>query len=162
MNDDHRMLEQAVEGLLIGKDIHLEPAAALEGLDWEVAGRLPDGSTHSILQIVNHMAYWQDWVVRRLDGHEAPVPEHAGDSWPGSVSPANSAEWEAALAGFLNGLDALKQRSRGADLLSRVGENSRLAMLQGIAAHNSYHLGQVVALRQMLGAWPLPSGGLTW
>jgi hypothetical protein len=35
-------------------------------------------------------------------------------------------------------------------------------MLQTIGAHNSYHLGQVVQLRQMLGAWPPASGGLTW
>lgn len=162
MNDDRRMLGEAVEGLLTGKDIHLDPMAALEGLDWEVTGRLPDGFEHSIHQLINHMAYWQDWVVKRLDGQKPPVPEHAGEGWPGNVSPATEAEWEAALAGFLSGLDALKQRSRSADLMSRVGKNSRLAMLQGIAAHNSYHLGQVVTLRQILGAWPLPSGGLTW
>jgi hypothetical protein len=35
-------------------------------------------------------------------------------------------------------------------------------MLQAIASHNSYHAGQVVALRQILAAWPPPSGGLTW
>jgi hypothetical protein len=27
-------------------------------------------------------------------------------------------------------------------------------MLQTAASHNSYHAGQIVILRQMLGAWP--------
>jgi hypothetical protein len=29
-------------------------------------------------------------------------------------------------------------------------------------AHNGHHLGQVVLMRQMLGAWPPPSGSYTW
>jgi uncharacterized damage-inducible protein DinB len=34
--------------------------------------------------------------------------------------------------------------------------------LESFAAHNAYHLGRVVLLRQLLGSWPPPSGGLTW
>jgi uncharacterized damage-inducible protein DinB len=34
--------------------------------------------------------------------------------------------------------------------------------IEHMAAHNSHHLGQVVLLRQMLGAWPPPSGSYTW
>lgn len=49
-----------------------------------------------------------------------------------------------------------------ADLLAKRGTKAPLEMLQTIASHNSYHLGQVVILRQRLCAWPPPSGGLTW
>jgi uncharacterized damage-inducible protein DinB len=31
-----------------------------------------------------------------------------------------------------------------------------------VSTHNSYHLGQVIVLRQMLGAWPPPAGSYTW
>ena len=34
--------------------------------------------------------------------------------------------------------------------------------LESFAAHNAYHLGRVVLLRQLMGIWPPPSGGLTW
>ena len=34
--------------------------------------------------------------------------------------------------------------------------------LESFAAHNAYHLGRVVLLRQLLGSWPPPSGGLMW
>ena len=34
--------------------------------------------------------------------------------------------------------------------------------LESFAAHNAYHFGRIVQLRQMLGSWPPPSGGLTW
>jgi hypothetical protein len=30
------------------------------------------------------------------------------------------------------------------------------------SAHNAYHFDRTVVLRQMLGAWPPPSGGFSW
>ena len=52
----------------------------------------------------------------------------------------------------------------GLDLGARVaGRNTSVReeflMIQG---HNSYHLGQIVVLRQLLGAWPPPHGGQSW
>jgi len=32
-------------------------------------------------------------------------------------------------------------------------------MLQTVASHNSYHTGQVVLLRRILGAWPPETSG---
>ena len=39
---------------------------------------------------------------------------------------------------------------------------SALELLWGLSAHNSYHAGQIVVIRQALGAWPPPTGGDTW
>ncbi|HUB52846.1 MAG TPA: hypothetical protein VL986_11885, partial [Terracidiphilus sp.] len=49
---------------------------------------------------------------------------------------------------------------------SRPGQPTRtmtvLEQLENLAAHNAYHLGRIVLLRQLLGAWPPPSGGDSW
>ena len=34
--------------------------------------------------------------------------------------------------------------------------------LESLAAHNAYHFGRIVLMRQIEGAWPPPSGGDTW
>jgi hypothetical protein len=34
--------------------------------------------------------------------------------------------------------------------------------LENLAAHNAYHLGRIVLLRQLHGAWPPVCGGFTW
>jgi len=31
-----------------------------------------------------------------------------------------------------------------------------------VATHNAHHLGQVILLRQLTGAWPPPAGSWTW
>src|SRR5262249_964287 len=55
-----------------------------------------------------------------------------------------------------------RRAAEKADLLAKCGTKTPLEMLQTIALHNSYHLSQIVMLRQRLCAWPPPSGGLTW
>ena len=34
--------------------------------------------------------------------------------------------------------------------------------LLDVAAHNAYHVGQIVLLRQLIGAWPPEGGAFTW
>jgi len=162
MSNERKILEQTVGNALSGKGAHVATKNLFAGLNCKVAGTQLEGAPHSVFQLLNHMAYWQDWVVKWLDGGNPEVPAHASGGWPGSPTPGGAREWQQAVRGFRSGLQKLDQQSRQADLLAMRGEHSRLGMLQAIAAHNSYHAGQVVILRQILGAWPPPSGGVTW
>lgn len=162
MGNELEVVEKSILHGLSGLGAHAEAQQAFEGADWEITGNRPDNVPHSLFQLLNHLIYWQDWVVEWLDGDNPPVPEIAADSWPGSVAPVNEEIWNEAVARFTDGVDALTRRSRQIDLFSIGNGKSRMEMLQTIASHNSYHLGQVVFLRQLLGAWPPPSGGLTW
>jgi len=157
-----RSVLKAVEHALSGKGAHVATAGLFEGLSWKAAGARPEGASHSVFQVLNHMSFWQDWVVGWLAGQAPPVPRHASGGWPGDTAPANAAEWQRAVRRFRKGLQAMTRGAREVGLLTRHGARTRLEMLQSIAAHNSYHAGQVVVLRQMQGAWPPPSGGLTW
>lgn len=154
-------LEKVARHAITGQGAHVETKDVFSGLDWKAAGARRRGVSHSLYQLVNHMSYWQDWVVQWLDGKEPPIPRHASGSWPGGAAPSNGRQWEEAVARFRRTLAELDRRSRRPDLLSGHGGKSRLEMLQTIGAHNSYHAGQAVMLRQLLGKWP-PPGGLTW
>ena len=162
MSDDRKLLEKMMGNALSGKGAHVGTRNLFEELDWKVAGMRPEGAPHSIFQLLNHLTYWQDWVVKWLDGGNPKVRKHASGGWPGNLTPTSAREWQQAVRRFRSGLERLARQSREADLLTTRGEYSRLGMLQAIASHNSYHAGQVVVLRQMLGKWPPPSGGVTW
>jgi uncharacterized damage-inducible protein DinB len=162
MENDRKVFEQTISRSLSGKDSHVEAANLLAGLDWKLAGQRPHDVPHSVFQLVNHITYWQEWIVKWLDGKKPRPPKHASGSWPGRVSPANRKEWERTVGRFLEALDALNRRSLQVDLLSKRGKMTRLEMLHIIGSHTSYHAGQVVFLRQMLASWPPPSGGVTW
>jgi len=161
-NSERKIVERMLLRALSGKGSHVEMEKLFEGLDWQVAGVRPEGVSHSVYQLLNHIVYWQDWVVKWLGGESPPIPKHAAGSWPGDASPATPQDWTAALRHFHDGLDKLESSARKTDLFSMRGKKSMLDMLQTIASHNSYHAGQVVEVRRMLSAWPPPSGGLTW
>ncbi len=162
MPNDRKLLEETIDNALSGKGAHARTRNLFDGLDWKAAGARPEGASHSIFQIMNHLSYWQDWVVKWLDGKNPKVPKHAADGWPGKPGPQNAQEWQRTVKGFRSGLARLERQSHKTDLRTTRGKYTRLGMLQAIASHNSYHAGQVVVFRQMLGKWPPPSGGVTW
>ena len=162
MNFERKIIERSLRLALSGKGSHVEVQNVFAGLDWRVAGARPEQVPYSLFQLLHHMIYWQEWVLKWLDGERPPVAKHASDSWPVQVGPAVRKDWEEALQRFRKGLAGLRSRFREADLLTKRGRKSRLGMLHTIASHNSYHAGQAALLRRMLGKWPPPSGGVTW
>ncbi len=162
MSEPQETVRKTLGDALSGRGAHALTAEIFDGAPWEWAGALPDGSPHSMFQLVNHLVYWQDFALEWLDGAKPETPEHDADSWPLGRAPADLGTWERSVERFKTGLAALERRALECDLFKRLGPKTALEILQIVAAHNSYHAGQVAALRRALGTWPPPGGGLTW
>ncbi len=159
---DEAKFQKAFSDALTGRGAHAETAESLDGLTPEQAGAFVPGSPHTIFQTVNHLIYWHDFALAWLAGDKPATPEHAALSWPGTAVPADEAEWQQAVARFREGLAAFRERVDRGDLTEQVGEKSAVEILQLIANHNSYHIGQIALLRRIQAAWPPPAGGATW
>ncbi|MFO7171800.1 MAG: DinB family protein [Bacillota bacterium] len=158
------MLTRILQDALEGRGSHVSPTNALDGLDWELAGRRPPGSPHSIWEILQHMIFWQDFFLAWMRGERPAVPATAAASWPDRTAPEGAAEWEGAVARFQKGLaEAMAEAEKDleATIPGSPGHSRADALVQ-LIGHNSYHLGQIVLLRRQLGAWPPPGGGDTW
>jgi len=164
------MSQRALTELLRGKGAHADPIACVEDVSAEIAGRVVTGFPHSIGQILFHMNYWMNYELRRIRGEKPEYPEHSAESFPASAT-LEAAEWDQLrrdFAWFLGEYDKLAQSSR--DELDRElyshrevkTANTVEAVLWQMVAHNSYHVGQIVMLRQALGAWPPRGGGDSW
>ncbi|HUG39802.1 MAG TPA: DinB family protein [Longimicrobiales bacterium] len=147
--------------LLDGTGAHASTVESLEDLDEERAAARLEGWPHSCHEILLHMVFWQDLFLARLEERPAPLPSSAAEGWP---APERN-RWSDTLGRFTRGLEAAKGRAREDDLDARLGDWRGIARGEGLsilAQHNSYHLGQIVLLRRVLGAWPPPGGGDTW
>lgn len=160
--DDGEILSDIVGRALSGEGAHANAAHAFDGLDWKVAAMRPSGAPHSIYQLLAHISFWQNWVLQWLGGNDPGSPRHAAGSWLDNPEPGSGEEWKRAVRDFRAGRKQLEEQCHEVDLLGKIGGASRLRMLHTIASHNSYHIGQVVLMRQLLGKWPPRSGGLTW
>lgn len=158
---------------LIGDSAHTPPSHIVENLPDELAHGRVAGASHTIYEELWHAAFWQQQALDRIDGTETSFPEHNDLTFPNEQQ--KSAEtWARLCERFLAGADRSAAIANGpqAELertvrcLSAPGRPIRhmtvREQIESTAGHNAYHLGRVVLLRQMLGSWPPPSGGLGW
>ena len=158
---------RALRKLYAGSGAFTPPARTLAGITSEQAAARPAGAPHSIAEIVAHMHFWQEWALGAAAGDAPPIPEHAELGWPSDL------EWEALRDAYLAGVSRAEGVALDDEAMARrlafegaeaLGWHRYTAgfMLADIGMHNAHHLGQVVLLRQLLGAWPPGGGGVTW
>jgi uncharacterized damage-inducible protein DinB len=172
------MGDTTLRELVYGKGAHVDPVACVEDISAELAARTVAGYPHSIWQIVEHMNYWMDYDLAEVAGENRPYPDKAIESWPTHPSPATESgatdeQWQATTRRFTDLLARVARlaESDGAGLARKVQmlgpaqsrrESTVHAVLWQIAAHNSYHAGQIALLRRQSGAWPPERGSDTW
>ena len=122
-------------------------AKLLSGLTLEQVTLRPDGASHSIYEELWHAAGYQRYV---LEGGDP-----AGDRYP-SVAPEHEQQWHDLVQQFLQGAQAAVALAQAPDQLAMEVEPgvTMADELNSVAVHNAYHLGEIVALRQRIGAWP--------
>jgi uncharacterized damage-inducible protein DinB len=130
---------------------------SLEGLTPEQAAWSPPEGAASIWEIVNHVAFWKDVVLKTLRGDAESLDE----PWP-PIEAVSREGWISAIA-HLEALHAELEEHVGrmtdedlVEVPSYEGAQSWGKTLIGLAAHDCYHTGQIVKLRQMQGIWPFP------
>lgn len=144
--------------LLTGGQAHVTFEQAVADLPAALRNQVVPSAPYTIWQLVEHLriAQW-DIVAFTLDpAHKSP--EWPAGYWPDQALAVDEAGWQAALAAIRRDqqqfIDHLHDPAT--DLLTPLphgdGQNVlREALL--IADHNSYHTGELVLLRKLLGAW---------
>ncbi|HZY64096.1 MAG TPA: DinB family protein [Edaphobacter sp.] len=157
---------------LIGDSYAASPAHIIEGLNDEIVHHQMPNVPHTIYQELWHIAFWQQVTLDWIRGIETPFPAKPSDGFPSEIQAA-SEEWEQLRARFLRDAELAAAFARDEDKLdqpircpSRPGTPVRVMSVRdqliSLAAHNAYHLGRIVLLRQIFQAWPPPSGGYSW
>ncbi|MGA2806855.1 MAG: DinB family protein [Terracidiphilus sp.] len=161
-----------LELVLAGDSAAAPPAAILEGLGSEATHRVIEGAPHTIYQELWHITFWQQVSLDWISGVETPIPEHASAGFP-SEADATGEGWDALRRRFFAGNQQAVVAARDMNRLelpircpSRPGLPVRVMtvreQLESLGAHNAYHFGRIVLLRQLCGLWPPASGGYSW
>jgi len=157
--DQNKSLRQHLLYLLRGGGAHLDFEATLRSFPARLRGAKPTGAAHTAWEILEHLriAQWDILEFSRNPKHVSP--EFPAGYWPQAASPPSSAAWTRSLAGFRTGLEAMEKlvRNPKTDLFARIPHGDGQTILREallVADHNAYHLGELVLLRRLLGAWP--------
>src|SRR5207249_7363894 len=85
-------------------------------------------------------------------------PEWPAGYWPASDAPPDAAAWDTSVAQVKRDHQAMRRlvRDPATDLFARLPHGTGQTVLREalvLADHNAYHLGQLVLIRRLLGAW---------
>jgi hypothetical protein len=142
--------------LLDWKEAHVGFDAAVEGIPAEIRGRRPEGLPHSPWALLEHLRITQHDI---LDFCVNPAYEEMNwpdDYWPSSSQPT-AEQWDKSIKDFRADREAMKRLAAEADLFAKIPHGTGQTYLREIllvADHTTYHVGQLVSVRQLLGAWP--------
>lgn len=161
-----------LERVLIADSAAAPAVNILEDLDDDLAHMEIAGVPRTIYEELWHIAFWQQITLEWIGGIETPYPEHDSAGFPAQEQIKNES-WEALRLRFFAGLESAAAAVRDSARLERVircpsapGKPERTMTVRGqlesLAAHNAYHFGRMVLMRQIAGAWPPPSGGDSW
>ncbi len=165
INSDTSLLRSMLGDALYGKNSHVSPERALEGLSWQQTGKHVPGAPHTIWQQIMHLNYWQDRFISRIEGMKVLPAKTSDDGWCFPHSPKNEHQFRNEVGKLLTGINYIAEmlEHNHRCLGSQKGDYPHgFAVIQAMASHLSYHLGEIVLLRRMMGAWPPPSGGYSW
>ena len=141
---------------------HSSLETALRGLAPELRGKRPTGMPHSVWELLEHIRITQHDLLEFVqDPSYEEKLEWPKDYWPRSMAPANEKAWNESVAGWRKDRMALERFTTESDidLTTKIPRGTGQTYLRTVLVavdHASYHLAQIVTVRQMIGAWPPP------
>jgi hypothetical protein len=157
--DQTAALREHVLYLLRGGGAHLDFEKAIAGLPPEVRGVKPGGLPHSPWRLLEHLRIAQ-WDILQfcIDPRHVSPPFPEG-YWPQGDAPRDPGAWDRSVEAFRADLRAVQDlvANPKTDLFAPLPHGQGQTILRElllVADHNAYHLGQLVVVRRLLGAWP--------
>jgi uncharacterized damage-inducible protein DinB len=130
---------------------------ALRGVSAEQAAWAPGPGRHSVRDLARHAAYWKYACRRRLTGEKRGSFRLPGSNWFPSPEKPTEKGWRSDLALLED--EHRRLRAVVADLrperLHEVSPGSRHrvdTLIYGIAAHDTYHAGQIQLVKRLYAA----------
>lgn len=155
MNKENALREQLVY-LLDGGGAHISFASAVKGFPIDHIGQRIPKLDHTAWQLVDHLRIAQWDILEFIKNPEHVSPDYPHGYWSKDLAPAAEEAWDQAIADFSNDLEEIKSLVTDPenDLFLPFPHGSGQTLLREallVADHNSYHIGQLVDLRMLLG-----------
>lgn len=158
MKTENTPLIHQLKQLITKGNAHVTLEEALKGIPAKLRGVVPDGLPYSLWQIAEHIRITQHDILDFSRNPKYKAIKWPDNYWPKEKAPKDAAAWN----------DCIKQikkdtkefiallENKDADLYTpfKWGDGQNLlreAML--IADHTSYHTGEIIVIRRLLGNW---------
>ena len=151
-------IRDQVVALLKGGQAHVTFDDAVKDFPAKQRGVKPNGMPYTAWQLLEHIriAQWDILEFSRDSKHTSPKwPE---GYWPETEKPPSDAAWDKSIAAVKRSLLEMQNliNDPKTDLNATIPHGTGQTILREallLADHNAYHVGQLVIVRRLLGAW---------
>jgi hypothetical protein len=151
-------LRRHLVNLLKGEGAHAGFDAAFAELPAAKSGLKTAGVPYSAWQLLEHMRIAQWDILEFSRNPEYVSPKWPEGYWPEPETPPSETAWAQSVKAFRRDLKVMQDlvSNPSTDLFARIPHGEGQTILREallVADHNSYHLGQLVLVRRLLGEW---------
>jgi hypothetical protein len=151
-------VRELLSKMLGWEDAHVGFDSAVEGIAPDLRGKQPADLPYSPWQLVEHLRRAQHDILDFCINPKYQELSWPDDYWPKSPEPPSAAAWDESLKAFRRDRQALQELAADSaiDLTARIPHGDGQTYLREIvlaADHTAYHVGQLVAVRRLLGIW---------
>ncbi len=155
--EDGALREQLVK-FLRGGEAHAELKTVLDDFPAKLRGVVPKGAEHSAWQELEHIRLaLEDLLEFSTDSHYT-AKKWPDDYWPKEAAPKDAAAWDRSVRAVKKDMADFEKLvgDPESNLYATIPWGDGQTILREVllaGQHTSYHLGQIVLLRRLLGAW---------
>jgi len=152
-----KLFRQTLQAEILGANVFASPQQILSGVKEENYGKEVPKLPYTLWQLLEHLRIAQNEILMYIEGKENAPRKWPSEYWPEEKSPKNKKEWQKSVEAFLKDQKKVIGLIKHSPLLDQIPFQTEghtfLREFSLIALHNSYHLGQFVALRRLLNDW---------
>jgi hypothetical protein len=157
-NDLDKSLRDHLLYLLKGGGAHTTFDAAVANLAPALHGKKITHLPYTAWMLLEHLRLAQWDIVEFSRDRKHVSPEWPRGYWPATPAPPSDSAWDESIKSFRADLKAMVKlvSDPKTDLYARIPWGDGQTILREallVADHNAYHIGQLVTLRRLLGAW---------
>jgi len=121
-------------------------------------GQKPEGADHTPWELLEHLRITQWDILEFSRNAQHRSPDFPAGYWPKEAAPPSDKAWDKSVAAFRAELKAMIDliNAPATDLFAKIPHGDGQTILREAlltADHNSYHIGQLVLVRKLLGGW---------
>ena len=129
------------------------------GFPMEHINARPPNVPYTPWHLIEHMRIAQRDILEYIKDRDYSLPKWPDDYWPVSEATADAKAWKKTVTGFRRDRAALEKIAASSRValgapLPYAPQHTYIRELLIVAEHNTYHIGELAILRQVMGAWP--------
>lgn len=153
--DQLKSLRKEVVDLLNGGNAHIKPEKVLPDFPEKLRAAKVANFPHTAWQLLEHLRIAQSDILEFTRDAKHKSPPWPSGYWPKSGEPPDRHAWKKSVDQFFADLKAMEQlvTDPATDLFAKIPHGDGQTILREalvLADHNSYHLGQIEAVRKAL------------